>query len=78
WIRNAPTSLMKALDYGKGYKYAHDFDNALTDQEYFPEGLKGTQYFHPNGVGREGKIKEYLDKYREYRRKVMKDANKNE
>ena len=76
WIRNAPTSLMKALDYGKGYKYAHEYENALTDQEYFPEELEGTEYYHPNEAGRESKIKDYLTKYREYRRKVMKGGKK--
>ncbi len=76
WIRNAPTSLMKALDYGKGYKYAHEFDDAITDQEYFPEQLKGTQYYHPTDRGREGKIAEYLSKYREIRSKLMKDSGK--
>ncbi|MDD5427155.1 MAG: replication-associated recombination protein A [candidate division Zixibacteria bacterium] len=75
WIRNAPTSLMKALDYGKGYKYAHEFEDAITDQEYFPEELKGTQYYHPRDVGRESKIKDYLAKYNEHRRKLMKDKN---
>ncbi|MDD3730773.1 MAG: hypothetical protein PHU88_00140, partial [candidate division Zixibacteria bacterium] len=74
-IRNAPTSLMKALDYGKGYKYAHEFEDAITDQEYFPEELKGTQYYHPRDVGRESKIKDYLAKYNEHRRKLMKDKN---
>ncbi len=76
WIRNAPTALMKALDYGKGYKYAHEFEDAITDQEYFPEELKGTKYYYPRDVGRESKIKEYLAKYHEHRRKLMKDKNK--
>jgi putative ATPase len=71
WIRNAPTSLMKALGYGKGYKYAHDYEGAITDQEYFPDELKGTEYFQPKQVGREDKISDYLAKYREYRKKVM-------
>ena len=72
WIRNAPTSLMKALGYGKGYKYAHDYEDALTDQEYFPDEMSGTIYYKPSGHGREIKLAEYLDKFREYRRKVMK------
>ncbi len=76
WIRNAPTSLMKALDYGKGYKYAHEFEDAITDQEYFPEQLKGTEYYHPTDRGREGKIAEYLTKYREIRARLMKDPGK--
>jgi putative ATPase len=72
WIRNAPTSLMKALGYGKGYKYAHDYEDALTDQEYFPDEMSGTIYYKPSGHGREIKLAEYLEKYREYRRKMMK------
>ncbi len=66
-IRNAPTDLMKGLGYGKDYKYAHDFDDALTDQEYFPDELAGTQYYRPHGVGREAKMIEYLAKYRAFR-----------
>lgn len=44
-IRNAPTNLMKDLGYGKGYKYAHDYDGAKVDQEHFPDELKGRKYF---------------------------------
>ena len=76
WIRNAPTSLMKGLGYGKDYKYAHDYADALTDQEYFPEELAGTQYYQPKAVGREVKIDEYLRKYREYRRKMLSKTEK--
>jgi putative ATPase len=72
WIRNAPTSLMKAIGYGKGYKYAHEYEDAITDQEYFPEELAGTEYYHPKGAGKEIKVAEYLARYRAYRRKVMK------
>jgi putative ATPase len=43
-IRNAPTQLMKDLDYGKGYKYAHDYEGAKVEQEHFPDELKGRQY----------------------------------
>ncbi len=70
-IRNAPTSLMKALNYGKGYKYPHEYEDALTDQQYFPDELAGTEYYHPKETGREAKLAEYLKKYKEYRRKVM-------
>ena len=72
WIRNAPSSLMKALGYGKGYKYAHEYEDALTDQEYFPDELSGTVYYKPGQAGKETKIAEYLEKYRAYRAKVMK------
>jgi len=71
-IRNAPTSLMKELGYGKDYKYAHDYDDALTDQECFPDELAGTVYYKPTDHGREKKLGEYLEKYRAYREKMMK------
>ena len=73
WIRNAPTRLMKELEYGKGYKYAHDYEDALTDQEYFPEELAGTEYYCPGEAGRETRIAEYLKKYREYRKRLMSE-----
>ncbi|MEW6015127.1 MAG: replication-associated recombination protein A [Candidatus Zixiibacteriota bacterium] len=71
WIRNAPTNLMKALGYGKGYKYAHEYEDALTDQEYFPDELAGTVYYEPSQHGKESRIAEYLAKFREYRKKVL-------
>ena len=70
WIRNAPTSLMKSLDYGKGYKYAHDFADHITDQEYFPEELAGTEYYRPTDSGREAKLSEYLTKYKALRKQL--------
>ncbi len=42
-LRNAPTELMKDLNYGKGYKYAHDYEDAEVDQEHFPEEIKGVK-----------------------------------
>jgi len=75
-IRNAPTSLMKALDYGKGYKYPHEYEEALTDQQYFPDELAGTEYYHPKEVGREAKLVEYLKKYKEYRKKLVQQPKK--
>ncbi len=64
WIRNAPTQLMKDLDYGKDYKYAHDYykDMQIDDperppavqvQEYLPESLKGQRYYEPGHQGKE-------------------------
>jgi len=75
-IRNAPTSLMKNIGYGQGYQYAHNYDDALTDQEYFPEELAGTKYYQPQERGREARIVEYLEKYREYRKKMMSKKDK--
>lgn len=60
-LRNAPTQLMKALGYGKGYRYAHDEPDAYaTGENYFPEELKGRRYYHPTGRGLELKIREKL------------------
>jgi putative ATPase len=55
-IRNAPTKLMGQIGYGKGYKYAHDFENAKVDQQHLPDNLKGKKYYFPSDRGLEGKI----------------------
>jgi len=61
-VRNAPTSLMKDLDYGAEYRYAHDEPGAYAAGEnYFPEELKDTQFYHPTDSGMEQKIKEKLE-----------------
>ncbi|MDM8551865.1 replication-associated recombination protein A [Desulfobacterales bacterium HSG2] len=68
-IRNAPTGLMKDLGYGKGYKYAHDYEGAYTPQTYLPEKLKGDFLYFPTDRGHEKKIKQRLDKQRGLRYK---------
>lgn len=71
-LRNAPTRLMKDLNYGEGYRYAHDEDNAYAAGEnYFPEEIAGTEYYHPVPRGMEIKIKEKLD----YLRSLDKASN---
>lgn len=76
WIRNAPTQLMKDLDYGKDYKYAHDYYKDMQSddperppagqlQEYLPESLKGRRYYEPGEQGKEASIKRWLEKRRE-------------
>ncbi len=61
-VRNAPTTLMKNLDYGAEYRYAHDEPNAYAAGEnYFPEELKGAQFYQPTDRGMEQKIREKLD-----------------
>jgi putative ATPase len=61
-VRNAPTNLMKDLDYGKEYRYAHDEPGAYAAGEnYFPEELKDTQFYQPTDRGMEQKIKEKLE-----------------
>ncbi|MGB3530061.1 MAG: replication-associated recombination protein A, partial [Saprospiraceae bacterium] len=67
-LRNAPTKLMKSLDYGKDYKYAHGYDDHFVPQEYLPEAIAGTPFYIPQENASEQKIKERLiqwwkDKY---------------
>ena len=59
-IRNAPTKLMKSMDYGKGYQYAHDFDNNFVQQEFLPEQISGTKLYDPGDNAAEAKQREYL------------------
>jgi len=60
-LRNAPTKLMKALDYGKGYKYAHDEAEAVADMSCLPPALQGRKYYEPKERGFEKEIKRRLD-----------------
>ena len=60
-IRNAPTKLMKDLDYGKDYKYDHKAENAYSYQNYFPDKLKEKKYYEPSKFGFEKEIKKRLD-----------------
>jgi len=67
-LRNAPTSLMKDIGYGKDYQYAHDHAGAFVNIEYMPQELSGTTFFKPKQVGSESKITETMrslwkDKY---------------
>jgi putative ATPase len=77
-IRNAPTKLMKELGYGKGYRYAHDFEEAYVPQEYLPEALSGDVYYKPTGRGYEKVLLERLEKWRKLRTSVdhKEDAGK--
>jgi putative ATPase len=60
-LRNAPTRLMKALEYGKGYKYAHDEEDAVADMSCLPPALEGRTYYEPKERGFEKEIKRRLD-----------------
>jgi len=67
-IRNAPTKLMKNMDYGKGYQYSHSYDNNFSPQEYLPEGITGTTFYEPGRNAREEELRKFLrslwkDKY---------------
>jgi len=61
-LRNAPTKLMKELDYGKNYKYAHSFENNFTEQEFLPDEIKNTKIFEPGNNARENTIRDFLKK----------------
>ena len=63
-IRNAPTKLMKAIGYGKDYKYAHNYQDAVVSQEYLPEKIKGRRFYHPVERGYEQTIKKRLAQWR--------------
>jgi putative ATPase len=69
-IRNAPTKLMKELDYGRGYKYAHDEDEGVAEMSCLPEHLEGRRYYEPTERGLEAKIKEALERARALRKKT--------
>jgi putative ATPase len=61
---------MKDLGYGADHKYAHEYEDAITDQEYFPQELAGRRYYFPKEVGREKRLAEYLQTYQEYRKRM--------
>ena len=60
-VRNAPTRLMKELGYGKGYQYAHDYDDGYAGQECLPEKLAGRRFYEPKGHGYEKNIVERME-----------------
>ncbi len=63
-IRNAPTKLMKEWGYGKNYKYAHNYEGGVVDQQHLPDELRGRVYYEPTDRGIEARIKEKLGKMR--------------
>ena len=71
-IRNAPTSLMKDIGYGKGYQYAHDYKDKLTTMQCLPDSLKDKTYYRPTEQGVEGRFKQRLEYIKERKRKHQK------
>ncbi len=67
-IRNAPTKLMKELDYGKGYKYAHNEPEAVANMDCLPDNLKGREFYKPTDYGFEKEIKKRLDWWKSKRK----------
>lgn len=61
-LRNAPTKLMKQLNYGKDYKYSHDFENNFVEQDFLPKKIKGKSIWKPQNNPTELKLKEFLNK----------------
>lgn len=59
-LRNAPTKLMKDLNYGKAYKYSHDFPGNFVEQEFLPDEIKGTKLYEPGENARENELRKYL------------------
>ena len=68
-IRNAPTKLMKELDYGKGYQYAHDTADKLTNMQCLPDSLLGKEYYFPTEEGTEAKFKARLEENKDWKKK---------
>ena len=63
-LRNAPTKLMKQLDYGKGYRYAHDEEDKVADMDCLPDSLKGRSYYQPTQEGREKLLAQRMEQIR--------------
>jgi putative ATPase len=67
-LRNAPTKLMESLDYGKGYRYAHDEPGAVADMECLPPGLVDRKYYTPTAHGREKLLQQRIEEIAKLRR----------
>ncbi|HLE24761.1 MAG TPA: replication-associated recombination protein A [Thermodesulfobacteriota bacterium] len=67
-LRNAPTDLMRELEYGKDYKYAHDYDGHFVEEQYLPDELKDKIYYDPTHIGKEAVLKKYLERIWKKRR----------
>ena len=59
-LRNAPTALMKELNYGKNYQYAHQFENNFVEQEFLPQSISGKKFYEPQDNRRENELRKYL------------------
>ena len=66
-IRNAPTKLMRELEYGKGYKFAHDYENKITDMQCLPDSLKDREYYMPTEQGHEINYKKRLEQIKKWK-----------
>jgi putative ATPase len=73
-LRNAPTNLMKDLGYGKGYQYAHDYDDKVTDMPCLPDNLAGRVYYHPTDEGFEQRLRARLAEIRKLKSKTPRET----
>jgi len=73
-IRNAPTKLMKDLDYGKGYKYAHDYKDAFAPQSFLPDTLDDRRFYFPTDRGYEKTVKQGLETWIQLKHKMDKQS----
>jgi len=76
-LRNAPTSLMKDLGYGKGYQYAHDSEEKVADMQCLPDSLRDRVYYQPTNEGTEKRIRERLEEIKRLKRSAL-DRTKRE
>ena len=72
-LRNAPTGLMKAEGYGKGYQYDHDWPDKISPQEAMPDGLPGAAFYTPTSQGLEKRIAERLEHFAKIRAKLREE-----
>jgi len=77
-LRNAPTGLMKAFGYGKGYQYAHDLDSRVADMQCLPDNLRDRKYFHPTLEGFERELRKRMDEIVRAREESAKHSDQNE
>jgi putative ATPase len=74
-IRNAPTSLMKNLNYGRGYQYAHDYEEKLTPMQCLPDELKDRRFYHPTDQGQEARYRERLEQILAWKESARKKGS---
>jgi putative ATPase len=76
-LRNAPTRLMKQLNYGKDYQYAHDIEGKVADMECLPESLRDRRYYHPTNEGREKLLKQRMEEIQRIKQQARATEEKN-
>jgi putative ATPase len=73
-LRNAPTGLMKSMGYGAGYKYAHDYEEKVTDMQCLPDNLRDRVYYEPTSEGQERELKKRVEEVRRKQKRQKSDA----